>query len=110
MVRYSSYYNRWNYRTTTLDNNYSYNTMKEFLRLMITSHSGISSKRVCGVIGFFIIIFVLIYCTMYSIQAPLMVEPFIYAVCLLLGIDSVTGIWKGKMDDQILDRRYRDIG
>ena len=47
---------------------------------------------------------------MYSIQAPLMVEPFIYAVCLLLGIDSVTGIWKGKMDDQILDRRYRDIG
>ena len=73
--------------------------MKEFLRLMITSHSGISSKRVCGVIGFLIIIFVLVYCTISSIQAPLMIEPFIYAVCLLLGIDSVTGIWKGKMND-----------
>ena len=73
--------------------------MKKFLRLMITSHSGISSKRVCGVIGFLIIVFVLVYCTISSIQAPLMIEPFIYAVCLLLGIDSVTGIWKGKMND-----------
>ena len=99
MVRYSCYYDRWGYRTITLDNNYSYNIMKEFLRLMITSHSGISSKRVCGVIGFLIIIFVLVYCTISSIQAPLMIEPFIYAVCLLLGIDSVTGIWKGKMND-----------
>ena len=99
MVRYSGYYDRRSYRTTTLDNNYSYNIMKEFLRSMITSHSGISSKRVCGVIGFLIIIFVLVYCTIFSIQAPLMIEPFIYAVCLLLGIDSVTGIWKGKMND-----------
>ena len=70
---------------------------KEFLKQVITSHSGISSKRVCGIIGFFIIIFVLIYCTVSSIQAPLMIEPFIYAVCLLLGIDSITGIWKGKI-------------
>ncbi len=73
--------------------------MKEFLIKLITAHSGISSKRVCGIIGFFVIIFILIYCTVYSIQTPIMVEPFIYAVCLLLGIDSVTGIWKGKMND-----------
>lgn len=58
------------------------------------SHSGVSSKRVCGVIGFCVIIFILIYCTLYGIQAPQIVEPFIYAICLLLGIDSVTGIWK----------------
>ena len=97
MVRYSCYYDRWNYRTTTLDNNHSYIIVKEFFKLIITSHSGISSKRVCGVIGFLIIIFVLVYCTVSSVQAPLMIEPFIYAVCLLLGIDSVTGIWKGKI-------------
>lgn len=68
--------------------------MKEFLKLIVTSHSGISSKRVCGVIGFLIVIFILTYCTVYNIQAPTIVEPFIYAVCMLLGIDSITGIWK----------------
>lgn len=65
-----------------------------FLKQMITSHSGISSKRVCGVIGFVAVLFVLIYCTVQGIQAPVMIETFIYAICLLLGIDSVTGIWK----------------
>ena len=68
----------------------------EFLKQIITSHSGISSKRVCGVIGFLTIIFVFIYCTICGIQAPLMTETFIYAICLLLGIDSVTGIFYRK--------------
>lgn len=68
--------------------------MQTFLKQMITSHSGISSKRVCGVIGFVTVLFVFIYCTIQGIQAPTMVDTFIYAICLLLGIDSVTGIWK----------------
>lgn len=70
------------------------NKIQEFLKQMITSHSGVSSKRVCGVLGFLAILFVLIYCTVCGIQAPLMIDTFIYAICLLLGIDSVTGIWK----------------
>jgi hypothetical protein len=37
--------------------------LKEYIRLMITSHSGISSKRVCGVLGFLVIAFVVIFCT-----------------------------------------------
>lgn len=65
-----------------------------FIKQIITSHSGISSKRVCGVLGFIAILFVLIYCTIKQIQAPEMIDTFIYAICLLLGIDSVTGIWK----------------
>lgn len=68
--------------------------IKEYIKLMITSHSGISSKRVCGVIGFLVITFVLIYCTICGIQAPAMIDTFVYAICLLLGIDSITGIWK----------------
>ena len=68
--------------------------VQTFLKLMITSHSGISSKRFCGVIGFVTVLFVFIYCTIQGIQAPTMVDTFIYAICLLLGIDSVTGIWK----------------
>ncbi len=61
---------------------------------MITSHSGISSKRVCDVLGFLVIIFVIIFCTVSSIQAPAILETFIWAVCMLLGIDSITGIFK----------------
>lgn len=68
--------------------------IKEYIRLMITSHSGISSKRVCGVLGFLVIMFVLIYCAICGIQAPIMIDTFIWAVALLLGVDSVTGIWK----------------
>ena len=65
-----------------------------FLKQIITSHSGISSKRVCGVVGFTVVIGVLIYCTVNVVQAPAMIEPFMYVICALLGIDSITGIWK----------------
>ena len=58
------------------------------------SHSGVSSKRVCGIIGFAVTVFVLLYCTILEVQAPMMIETFIYAICLLLRIDSVTGIFK----------------
>lgn len=68
--------------------------IKEYAKLMITSHSGISSKRVCGVLGFLVIIFSIIFCTITSTQAPVILETFIWAVCALLGIDSITGIWK----------------
>lgn len=68
--------------------------IKEYIKLMITSHSGISSKRVCGVLGFLVIIFTIIFCTITNIQAPVILKTFIWAVCMLLGIDSITGIWK----------------
>jgi len=42
-----------------------------FVKQIFTSHSGISSKRVCGVVGWFVAIGVLIYCTIMCIQAPL---------------------------------------
>lgn len=70
------------------------NKILEYLKLLITSHSGFSSKRACGVLGFLTILFVLVYCTISEKQAPLMVDTLVYAVCLLLGIDSITGIWK----------------
>lgn len=63
--------------------------IKEYIKLIITSHSGISSKRVCGILGFLVISFVIVFCTVASIQAPVILEPFIWAVCLLLGIDSI---------------------
>lgn len=65
-----------------------------FLKQLVTAHTGISSKRVCGVVGFITVIGVLIYCTINVVQAPAMIEPFMYIICALLGIDSITGIWK----------------
>lgn len=70
------------------------NKILQYLKLMVTAHSGFSSKRVCGVLGFVVIIVVLLYCTFMGIEAPVMIETFIYAVCALLGIDSVTSIFK----------------
>lgn len=71
-----------------------------FIKQMFTSHSGISSKRVCGVVGWFVAIGVLIYCTIAVIQAPLMIDTFLICVMALLGIDSVTGIWKKFKSDE----------
>lgn len=71
-----------------------------FVKQIFTSHSGISSKRVCGVVGWFVAIGVLIYCTIATIQAPLMIDTFLICVMALLGIDSVTGIWKKFKSDE----------
>ena len=68
----------------------------EFIKQIITSHSGISSKRVCGLLGWVVCLGVLIYCTIRCIQAPTMIDITVIAVLGLLGIDSVTGIWKNK--------------
>ena len=75
-------------------NNIKTNQKNSILKQIIMSHSGVSSKRVCGIIGFAVTVFVLLYCTILEVQAPMMIETFIYAICLLLGIDSVTGIFK----------------
>lgn len=77
--------------------------MKNFLKQLVTAHTGISSKRVCGVLGFLVIIAVVLYCTLNDKQAPEIMESFIYAVCLLLGIDSVTGIFYKKNGGKVLE-------
>ena len=81
--------------------------IKEYLRLIITSHSGISSKRVCGVLGFLVIMFSIIFCTVTGTQAPLILETFIWSVCMLLGIDSVTGIFKTFKNDKTVQTQSK---
>lgn len=74
-----------------------------FIKGIVTSHSGISSKRVCGVLGWIVAIIVLLYCTIHVIQAPLMIDTFLICCMALLGIDSITGIWK-KFDNKSKDK------
>lgn len=55
---------------------------------------GYSSKRVFGALGFLTVIGITIACTVMSTQAPTIAIDLIYASVALLGVDSVTGIWK----------------
>lgn len=68
--------------------------IKEFISKIFESRSGVSSKRLCGVIGWLICIFICLYCTMNAVAAPAIVEYLFICSSGLLGIDSVTGIWK----------------
>ena len=71
--------------------------MKEFLTNLITANTGVSSKRVCGILGWLIGLIILIYCTINQIEAPQMIDTMLYCCMGLLGIDSVTSIWKNKV-------------
>ena len=61
---------------------------------MLDAESSVSSKRFCGVLGWLVCLGILIYCTIHVIQAPLITEFFLLSVVGLLGVDSITSIWK----------------
>ena len=75
-------------------------TTKEFISKIFQSRSGVSSKRVCGFLGWLVCIFICIYCTINVIPAPNIVEYLFVCSSGLLGIDSVTGIWKKGVVDE----------
>ena len=65
------------------------------LRSIFQANSGdLSSKRVCGVAGFAVVIGIAIACTIIGSQAPVIVADILYASVALLGVDSITNIWK----------------
>lgn len=68
-----------------------------WIKEILSAASGqLSSKRVCGVLGWITIMGILIYCTINSSQAPNVIDGFMLCCMGLLGIDSVTSIWKNK--------------
>lgn len=71
----------------------AFNKILEFIKQMITSGSGVSSKRVAGIIGWMAFIWVIIYCTIQDKQAPLMAETLAICSSALLGLETITNIW-----------------
>lgn len=71
-------------------------SFNQFIIKMFTSESGISSKRVSGFIGWIICLFICIYCTIKNIEAPEITNLLFYCSTALLGLDSITRIWKSK--------------
>ena len=70
-------------------------TTKQFLKsIFLNQPNSISSKRICGVIGWFVCLGILIYCTIAVIQAPVMIDTIIISSTALLGVDSIANIWK----------------
>lgn len=71
--------------------------MVQFIKSLLSAERGsLSSKRLCGFIGWLCCSAVLIMCTVWERQAPDMVSTVLYASTALLGLDSVTDIWKDK--------------
>lgn len=67
--------------------------------ILSASKGSISSKRVCGVIGWIVCLGIGIYCTVKVIQAPLLIDSILIGSATLLGVDSITGIWRNKNND-----------
>ena len=67
-----------------------------FIKDMLTSNTGVSSKRVSGFIGWLSFISICVYCTINNVQAPDVVE--VLAICSsgLLGLETITAIWSRK--------------
>ena len=65
-----------------------------FHSLFVSTKGSISSKRVCGVIGFFLCLMIAIICTFKDKEAPSIVEMILVVSASLLGVDSVMNVFK----------------
>ena len=75
-------------------------TAKQFLKsIFLNQPNSISSKRICGVLGWLLCLGVLGYCTYKEIQAPVMIDTIAVTSAALLGVDSVVNIWKKPPDN-----------
>lgn len=68
--------------------------MKKFLLKLITANSGVSSKRVAGLLGWIVILFIGTWCTIKVIEAPNITNEILWGSVALLGTDAVTKIWR----------------
>lgn len=61
---------------------------------MLSSDKSVSSKRVAGFMGWIVCLAAAIYSTMYAIPSTDIIEMLFICSTSLLGIDSITSIWK----------------
>lgn len=71
-------------------------SIKEFFIKLFTADSKLSSKRFFGALGWVMCLLAAMYCTITQTQAPEFLDNIIYTSTVLLGVDSVTAIWKKK--------------
>jgi len=76
--------------------------------ILSAERGSLSSKRFCGIIGWITITAVLLICTIKGTQAPEMVNIVIYASTALLGVDSITDIWKDSSINNKSNKEYHE--
>lgn len=69
-------------------------SFKQFIVHIFMNDTGVSSKRVAGILGWLVCIFICIYCTVLGFAAPVIIETLFYCTAALLGLDTITSIWK----------------
>ena len=85
-------------------------SIKQIIKSILSSTAGsISSKRLCGIIGWLVCLGIGIYCTINIIQAPMLIDSILIGSAALLGVDSVTGIWKNKRDINIVNEQQTNV-
>lgn len=62
---------------------------RDFILQMLTGKNTISSKRVMGVLGWFVCLFISVWCTVLAIPAPEIINMLFICSASLLGIDSI---------------------
>lgn len=68
--------------------------MKALVSFLSSKKGSLSSKRLCGVLGWLVCLIIMGYCAIAEKQAPLIADSIIIASSVLLGVDSITNIWK----------------
>ena len=76
-----------------------FDTISKTARSIFSSEKGsISSKRVCGVVGWLVVLGAFGYSTYANQDTPSGFGELIIGCCALLGVDTVTEIWKNRGD------------
>lgn len=65
-----------------------------YLRDLIDSSNPASSKRAMGILGWIVVMGVFIYCSVTQKQVPTGMDTFFITSAGLLGLDSITSIFK----------------
>lgn len=68
--------------------------MKKFFMNLLTADTGLSSKRFAGLLGWLVVIFIAIWCSIKVTQAPNITTEILWGSVALLSTDAVTKIWR----------------
>lgn len=72
----------------------------EFWVQLFTGNKAISSKRVCGFVGWIVSVFICLWCTFSNIEAPQIADMLFICSTSLLGVEAITSIFHKSVDDK----------
>lgn len=71
----------------------------EFWIQLFTGHRAISSKRVCGFVGWMVSVFICLWCTFTHVEAPQIADMLFICSTSLLGVEAITSVFHKSVKD-----------